>query len=333
MLQKSWAEKYRPRTLDDLIFPSNNIKNVVEKWYSVGYISENVLLFGKPGTGKSTLIKILVNDFIKNAKDVFILGRKVDDIDKLGGWIQSAPVASKFKIVVVEEIDRLSPAAFLQLKEKYMEKFQGQVAFLGATNNPHKVDPAVRTRFNLKINFDNLPFEQIATRLKKVLDQEKVQYDPDQIDQFAQKHAKKGMRELLNLLQIASITGQFDPSALGALVGITEEDNIVKLADYIIKFNNAVDKNLIEVLYKNPLDPNYYEKYGKVWVQLENLVNNFPDIDYDYIYNKLITEQDYSLNIKKTLMNSYNNLEFKIFKNLHFLAGLVETIEDIKEIK
>ncbi len=331
--QMAWAEKYRPKTIEELIFPNKQIENAVKKWYENKKITENALLYGKPGTGKSSLIKILVKDFIKNEKDVFILGRKVDDIEKLGGWINAAPIASAFKIVVIEEADRLSAAAFLQLKEKYMEKYQGKVAFLATTNNPHKVDPAVRTRFNLKINFDQLPVDGVLQRITTVLQTENIKFNTDQLAEFVNRHIRKGMRELLNLLQIASINGEFNPNAVSQLAGVTQEDKIIQVAEYLLKYMLQLNSEQLNVIYKNALNDNFYEVFGKYWKWLADTLNQFADIDYDYLYSELINEKQFPLNIKRILMQYYNDNEFKIYKNMHFMSALIAVIEDLIEIK
>ena len=327
-IQTAWAEKYRPKEINELIFPNETIHSAVGKWYKQGTITENVLLYGKPGTGKSSLIKILAKDFIKNEKDVFILGRKIDDIEKLGGWINASPIASKIKIVVIEETDRLSPAAFLGLKEKYMEKYIGRVAFIATTNNPHKVDPAVRTRFNLKINFDQLPVEQIVARLVYVLNTENINFDQNELTEFVNKNSRKGMRELLNLLQIASVSGNLNTNAVSQLAGITQEDKIVQIIHYIFNYVASLDKAQLDIIYKNALDPVYMETFGKYWKWLTNVLNQFADIDYDYMYNDLINEKQLPLNVKKILMKYYNDNEFKIYKNMHIESAIIEVMED-----
>ena len=329
----AWAEKYRPKKIEDLIFPNDTIKNAVEKWYQQNLIAENALLYGKPGTGKSSLVKILAKDFIKNEKDIFILGRKVDDIEKLGGWINASTVASPFKMVVVEEADRLSQAAFLSLKEKYMEKYQGKVAFLATTNNPHKVDPAVRTRFNLKINFDQLPVDKIYQRAAMVLQTENIAFDQNVLNDFVTKNARKGMREILNLLQIASVSGQFNPNAVSQLAGVTQEDKLIQIIEYLINYALQLNSEQLAVIYHNAVNDTYWEPFGKYWKWLVDTLNQFADIDYDYLYSEMINEKQFPLNVKQILMKYYNDNEFKIYKNMHFMSALGEILGDLRDVK
>jgi len=331
-INKAWAEKYRPRTIQDLIFPNQHVVDVVNKWYQIGRITENVLLYGKPGTGKSTLLKILVNDFIKNPKDVFKLGRKVKDTDSLGGWVNASSMDG-FKIVVIEEIDRLSEAAFLELKEQYMERYQGKIAFIAATNNVHKVDPAVRTRFNLKISFDDLPLDQLINRMKYVLQQENISYNDEAVKQFVENNAVRGVREMLNLLQIASSSGTFDPSTLSNIGGITEEDNLIKYIRYLLITYDNLPYTSTSVLVKGVLDRNHYEQFGQYYQAMVNIINSFSDIDFDYIFRQLIGDEEIGLDIRQILMKEYQDLPSKIYPYMHFMYAFSRCLTHVNERK
>lgn len=56
-----WVEKYRPSTLDDILLTDE------VKTFFKSLVDEipHVFLWGKPGTGKTTLAKIVVNDILK----------------------------------------------------------------------------------------------------------------------------------------------------------------------------------------------------------------------------------------------------------------------------
>lgn len=334
MIEQAWAEKWRPKTINDLIFPNETVANAINKWYQQGYIDSNILLYGRPGTGKSSLLKILANDFIKNEKDLFVLGRKVEDIEKLGRWINSAAVASPCRIVAVEEADRLSAAATLVLKERYMERYlQQKTVFIATTNNPHKIDPAIKTRYNLKINFDDLPIEQVMQRVQFILQQEGVSADPAQLHDFVSKHARKGMRELLNLLQVASVTGTFNPDAIGHLASVTDEGQLIPVIEYLIKWMLAAQPELTQVLAKYPTTATYYEQFGKYYDHIVTTLQNYIDFDYVYVMQELLESKDIPLDIKNIIINYMQDIDFKIYKNLHFIAMIGEILSNIDELK
>ena len=60
MKNKLWVEKYRPNTVQDYVFVNERQKKQVEGWVSEGTIP-HLLLSGDPGTGKTTLAKVLIH--------------------------------------------------------------------------------------------------------------------------------------------------------------------------------------------------------------------------------------------------------------------------------
>ena len=218
----SWFEKYRPKIIDELIFPnvlngekkgSEYIRNIFTKFYNQEFIQGNVLSYGEAGKGKTSLNKILQGKVIKHPNDIFILGRKVEDIDKLKKWLQQSKVKSNQKLIIIEEIDRLSNQAQTVLKDGLLEKYQNNTSFLATTNNPDKLDKALVTRFNYRIYFDDFDVNEVLTRLKFILNKEEIQFDEDLLKQFIQTYIKRGLRELISNLEIGS-TSIISASAL-----------------------------------------------------------------------------------------------------------------------
>ena len=213
MNRTTWYEKYRPTAFEDLVLPDANTHTILEGFYNDSFIRGNILGHGESGYGKSSVNEVLIHKIVKCRQDIFILDRKASDVDELRRWLQYKPSQSKQKIVKIEEIDKLSQQAQTVLKDGLMEKHQHNCAFLATTNNPEKLDRALLTRFNIKIDFKDLPVPDVFKRLKFILESEGVSFDNAELASFIEESQSHGLREMINIMEMASSSGTFKPIA------------------------------------------------------------------------------------------------------------------------
>lgn len=101
-LKGIWAEKYRPHKLDDIIL-TDTIRNTIN-----GFSEEipNLLFVGTPGTGKTTLARIIVNDILK-CNFIYINASDESGIDmirnKVTNFAQTKSLDGKIKVVILDE--------------------------------------------------------------------------------------------------------------------------------------------------------------------------------------------------------------------------------------
>ena len=105
-MQELWCEKYRPNDVASYVFGNADQKEKVEAWIKSGTIP-HLLLSGGPGTGKTSLAKMLVTQLDVHAYDVLSINASrdngVDHIrDKIEGFVQTMPFG-KFKVVLLDE--------------------------------------------------------------------------------------------------------------------------------------------------------------------------------------------------------------------------------------
>ena len=140
-----WVEKYRPQCLSDLIC-SNEIQSFIEDCIKKQSIP-NLLLHGKPGTGKNSITNIILNEIqnvhlIINASEE----RGIDTIrDKVQSFAMTAAWGDKLKIVILNEADGLNYIAQDSLRE-LMETSSAQCRFILTCNYINKIEEAIQMR-------------------------------------------------------------------------------------------------------------------------------------------------------------------------------------------
>ena len=327
LMQKPWFEKYRPEVVEDIVFENSIVENKIKKFISNGFIEGNILSYGPGGTGKTTVNKVLAWAILKNEADFHILGKGVKDIESLKSWITQKAHSSVQKIVIAEEFDRVTKEAQIMLKDGLMEKYMPKVAFLCTTNNINSIDPALLQRFNIKLNFNTFNIEGVYNRCLKILEMEKVQYDPNQVYQLVNMFKNKGIRDLLNSLEFGVIDNKFDLANITANVTTTNmEDTLVSWIKYIFLYIESQDvNNMYNIICFPNNDPNIGQYYNELIRQLEIDTS----INYDYIFKTLLDDPEIKLNMKAPLSLYYDYFERAKLKNVKFMVCLFEVMTEI----
>lgn len=326
----SWAEKYRPKTLNDLIFPNQKWKSVINEWITTKRIGGNIALFGPGGLGKSTLAKIVINNIITSPADLKIIkSRSVQEIDSIGEFIRSQPVSSPIKIIMIEEADRLSRQSQTELKEKYTEQFQDYCSIIISSNKPYLLDEHLLQRFLYRIDFSNLDINEIYSRLSDILNQEKCTFNETELKNWIINNSHKGMRELINNLQLSALMNNniivFDDINLNQDI----ENKIILLSQSIINnFINCKDIKIKKLTFINPVNS---ELIGTHWVELTQLVTNNYGINYDIIFEEL-DKSIHFIPIKNILSKYIEDLQFKKYPHLHLLAFIGDVLKCLIEM-
>lgn len=153
---------------------------------------------------------------------------KVEDTRELLENVQYAPTRGRFKVYLIDEVHMLSTSSFNALL-KTLEEPPPHVKFLLATTDPHKLPVTVLSRC-LQFNLKNMPAEQIATYLQKVLGEEQITFDEPSVWQIG-RAAKGSMRDALSLTDqaIAFCGGELSETAVNQMLGSIDQSRVVAL--------------------------------------------------------------------------------------------------------
>ena len=220
-MNQLWTELYRPKTIDGYVFVDDNQRQQVESWIKDGSIP-NLLFSGSPGTGKTTLGKMLINELGVDEYDILYAngskeGRKIEWVDKLISFCQTMPYG-KFKVVFIDEADYLNPNSVQPAMRNLMEDYSHSVRFILTCNYPNKIIPPLHSRLQ-QLHILKTDHTEFTARAATVLVTEGVEFDIDTLDSYV-RATYPDLRKCLQLLQQNSQTGQLNaPNSADKSVG------------------------------------------------------------------------------------------------------------------
>lgn len=176
-----WVEKYRPKTISDVIFQDARQQAAFENFVKDKDIP-HLLLSGVQGTGKTTVSKALLNDLGIDRTDILRVNCSDEKIDALRNKVTNfawTMALGKFKVVQLEEFDYLSLDGQALLRS-LIEDTSGSCRFIATCNYENKVIPPLKSRFQ-QFYFKAPDKDKVAARMLDILDAEKVDYDPEDL--------------------------------------------------------------------------------------------------------------------------------------------------------
>jgi DNA polymerase III delta prime subunit len=169
-----WVEKYRPNNLDTYI-GNEHLKDKVSVYLESGDLP-HLLLYGKAGTGKTTLAKILVNNI--ECDYLYINASDENNVDTVRNKVKNFASTMGFKdykIIILDECDYITPNAQAALRN-LMETFSKHCRFILTCNFVERIIDPIQSRCQ---SFQIIPpsKKEVAKHIHNILLQENVMSD------------------------------------------------------------------------------------------------------------------------------------------------------------
>ena len=225
-----WVEKYRPKTIEECILPSETKKTFL------GFLSKgevpNLLLSGPAGCGKTTVAKALCEElgadyYVINGSDE---GRFLDTVrNQAINFASTVSITSgaKHKVIIIDEADNTTHDVQLLLRAN-IEDFYGNCRFIFTCNYKNKIIEPLHSRcavvdFSIKGKQKQEIAVEFFKRLNVILEKERVEYDKKVIVELINKHFPD-WRRVLNECQRYSANGKIDTGILATFSDVSLND-------------------------------------------------------------------------------------------------------------
>ncbi len=254
------ARKWRPQTFREVVF-QEHISRTLQNSITGGRVSHAYLFSGPRGVGKTTMARILskalncetgmtpepcnrCNNCLEitdgSSFDVIEIdgasNRGIEDIRELRENVNFAPVKSRYKVYIIDEVHMLTREAFNALL-KTLEEPPPHIVFMFATTEVHQIPETILSRCQ-KFYFKKIPLEPVVEHLRRIVEKEGLRISDRALYPIA-RSGGGSMRDAQSLLdQVISFSdqkkgdGPAEISELDALaiLGIVPVESYITLA-------------------------------------------------------------------------------------------------------
>jgi replication factor C small subunit len=237
-----WIEKYRPRTLDEVVNQKETVEGLTALLKNAATMP-HFLFAGPPGTGKSTVALCIARQLMGenyrrlvlelNASDERGIGVVRERIKGFSQIIQNSPSGVQFGLVILDECDEMTKDAQTALR-RIMETASRTCRFILICNYQSGIIEPIQSRCSV-FRFRQLEESEAAGYLERICKGETIDADPKVLKRIVEL-SEGDLRRAVNYLQVVATSargGRLETSALEKFLPQAQSDlvhEMLKLA-------------------------------------------------------------------------------------------------------
>jgi len=299
-----WVEKYRPTSMDTYI-GNEHLKSKVSIYLESGDLP-HLLLYGRAGTGKTTLAKLLVKNI--ECDYLYINASDENNVETVRTKVKQFASTMGFKdmkIVILDECDYITPNAQAALRN-LMETFSRHCRFILTCNYVERIIDPIQSRCQ---SFQIIPPDrkQVATHLSNILSKESVQYKVDDIVTIVNS-GYPDIRRVINSSQQQVVKGELvvDKST------ILQNDYKLKVLELLKKDKKSAFNGIRQVLLDSKVT-DYAELFRLLY-------DNIEEYAIGHLAEVILVIAKYELSDAHV-----------VDKEINAMAMIVEILQEIKQ--
>lgn len=235
-----WTEKYRPRTLDEIIDQDEIVARL--KSFVKAKNVPHCIFAGPPGTGKTTAALCLAHDLYGENYREYIMELNASDErginvirETVKTFARTKPIGEvTFKLLILDEADNMTDDAQQALR-RTMERYSETARFILIANYSGKIIEPIQSRC-APFRFTYLPSDAVAKRIRHICERENVEITDDGVEAILELSGGD-LRKTLNILQTAASTGK--PVTADLVYAVVGKANPADIRDMMLTALNG----------------------------------------------------------------------------------------------
>jgi replication factor C small subunit len=278
-----WVEKYRPKTLNELV-NQDEVKERLKWMLKNPKEIPHMLFAGPPGTGKTTAALCIARQVLGEAWRDLTLELNASDErgiktirERVKVFASYVDTRAPFRIIILDEADEMTSDAQTALR-RIMEESSRICRFILICNYSSGIIEPIQSRTAI-FRFVRLPEKEVINHLKRILENEgkeigkRIKYDEEALN-LIYELSQGDLRHAINLLQAAASSAKITVEEIRRIAGIGARGRVEEVINLAIEgeFQKAREK-LLELIGVYGMPERDFLKFATEILFKKNLVN------------------------------------------------------------